>query len=67
MLTTPSPACQVLYASQPLWAALLAVSLLGETVGPEGVLGGAAFLVAVFLAATAPPPDPDCGEENCEI
>lgn len=58
---------QVLYASQPLWAALLAVSLLGETVGPEGVLGGAAFLLAVFLAATAPPPDPDCGEENCEI
>ena len=57
----------MLYASQPLWAALLAVSLLGETVGPEGVLGGAAFLVAVFLAATAPPPDPDCGEENCEI
>ena len=50
-----------------LWAALLAVSLLGETVGPEGVLGGAAFLLAVFLAATAPPPDPDCGEENCEI
>lgn len=46
---------------------MLAVLLLGETVGTEGVLGGAAFLVAVFLAATAPPPDPDCGEENCEI
>ena len=58
---------QVLYASQPLWAALLAVSLLGETVGPEGVLGGIAFLAAVLLAATAPPPDPDCEEEICEI
>ena len=58
---------QVIYASGPLWAALLSLVLLGETVGAQGVLGGAAFLAAVLLAATAPSPDPDCEEDLCEI
>ena len=58
---------QVLYASQPLWAALLSLVFLGETVGAEGVAGGAAFLAAVFIAASAPEPDPDCGLDNCEV
>lgn len=58
---------QVLYASQPLWAALLSLVLLHETVGPEGLAGGTLFLCAVFLAATAPAPDADCEEEICEI
>ena len=58
---------QVLYASQPLWASMLSLVLLHETVGPEGVAGGALFLVAAFLAATAPAPDPDCEKEICEI
>lgn len=58
---------QVIYASQPLWAALLSLVLLHETVGLEGVAGGAAFITACFLAATAPLPDPECGEEVCEI
>lgn len=58
---------QVIYASGPLWAALIALAALGETVGPQGVLGGAAFLAAVLLAASTPSPDPDCPEETCEV
>jgi len=58
---------QVVYASQPLWAAGLALVFLNETVGPEGVVGGLAFLAAMFLAATAPVPDANCEVEVCEI
>jgi drug/metabolite transporter (DMT)-like permease len=59
--------CQTIYASQPLWAAMLSFLFLGETIGLQGVFGGSVFLVALFLAATAEAPDPDCGETNCEI
>ena len=45
---------QIIYASGPLWAAILSFVALGETVGPQGVAGGAAFLAAVFVAATTP-------------
>ena len=58
---------QIMYASQPLWAALLSFLVLGETVGTTGLLGGGAFLVAMMLAATAELPDPDCGENICEV
>ena len=58
---------QVIYASGPLWAALISLAVLGETVGLQGVLGGGAFLAAVLLAATAPAPDPDCDEAQCEV
>lgn len=62
---------QVLYASQPLWAALLSLLFLHETVGLEGVAGGTLFLTAVFLAATAEAPDAACEKVNdddvCEI
>ena len=58
---------QTLYASQPLWAAILSCICLGETVGIQGVVGGSAFMAALFLAATAEAPDPDCGAENCEV
>lgn len=58
---------QTLYASQPLWAAGISYAFLGETVGTMGLVGGAAFLGALFLAATAEPPDPDCGEPACEV
>mmetsp|Transcript_23622 Transcript_23622/g.48889 ORF Transcript_23622/g.48889 Transcript_23622/m.48889 type:complete len:323 (-) Transcript_23622:135-1103(-) len=58
---------QTLYASQPLWAAIISFVFLGETVGQQGLVGGAAFLSALFLAATAEPPDPNCGVENCEV
>ena len=39
----------------------------GETVGVQGACGGALFVAACFLAATAPEPDPNCGVENCEV
>ena len=58
---------QVVYASQPLWAAILSLIFLGETVGVEGCVGGALFIAACFLAATAPEPDPNCGVDNCEV
>jgi drug/metabolite transporter (DMT)-like permease len=59
--------CQTIYASQPLWAAILSYLFLGETIGTEGLVGGTVFLVALFMAATAEPPDADCGEINCEV
>ena len=58
---------QTLYASQPLWAAIMSYFFLGEIVGLQGAVGGAAFLGALLLAATAEPPDPNCGELVCEI
>jgi drug/metabolite transporter (DMT)-like permease len=59
--------CQTIYASQPLWAGIISFLWLGETVGLEGLAGGLAFMVALFLAATAEAPDPECGQENCEV
>lgn len=59
--------CQTIYASQPLWAALLSYAFLGETIGPPGMVGGSIFLAALFLAATAEAPDPNCGQDNCEV
>jgi drug/metabolite transporter (DMT)-like permease len=59
--------CQTIYASQPLWAALLSFFFLGERIGLQGLVGGSAFLAALFLAATADAPDPDCEEDNCEV
>ena len=44
--------CQTIYASQPLWAALLSFFFLGEEIGAQGLVGGSAFLLALFLAAT---------------
>lgn len=57
---------QVLYASQPLWAALLSFLLLGETMGNMGYMGASLFLIAIFFAATAESPDPNCGQDECE-
>ena len=59
--------CQTIYASQPLWAALMSFFAFGETIGLEGLIGGSAFLTALFLAATAEAPDPDCDEPTCEV
>jgi drug/metabolite transporter (DMT)-like permease len=59
--------CQTIYASQPLWAALLSFFFLGEMVGMQGLLGGTAFLSALFLAATAEAPDANCEEDQCEV
>ena len=59
--------CQTIYASQPLWAALLSFIFLGETIGLQGLIGGSAFCSALFLAATADAPDADCPEKVCEV
>ncbi|KAL7543735.1 hypothetical protein ACHAXR_013013 [Thalassiosira sp. AJA248-18] len=58
---------QILYASQPLWAAIMSFLLLSEQVGTEGLIGGTAFLGAMFLAATAEMPDPNCEAIECEV
>lgn len=58
---------QTIYASQPLWASSMSFFFLGETVGVVGLVGGSAFLSALFLAATAEAPDPNCEAEQCEV
>ena len=58
---------QILYASQPLWAAIMSYFLLGEAFGVEGITGAALFLSAMFLAATAENPDPNCPAKECEV
>jgi len=45
--------CQTIYASQPLWAAILSFVFLGERLGSSGIVGGTAFLIALGLASTA--------------
>lgn len=58
---------QILYASQPLWAAIMSFFLLGEQFGAEGLIGGSLFIGAMFLAATAETPDPNCPAVECEV
>ena len=57
---------QILFASQPLWAAVMSYFFLGEQVCTEGMIGGCAFLSAVFLASTAETPDPNCSVKKCK-
>ncbi|CAB9522146.1 EamA-like transporter family [Seminavis robusta] len=52
---------QVVYATQPLISAMLSYAFLHETIGAPGVVGGAMFLGAVFLAGN---PEPDIAEEK---
>jgi len=59
--------CQTIYASQPLWAGIMGFLVFGETIGWQGLVGGTAFLTALFLAATTQAPDPNCPEEQCEV
>lgn len=65
--TVGASRAQVVYASQPLWAAGLSFFLLHETLGRNGIIGGTLFLVAIFLSASAETPDSDCGVDNCEV
>ncbi|GKY90986.1 hypothetical protein MPSEU_000071400 [Mayamaea pseudoterrestris] len=51
---------QTIFASQPLWASIMDFFFLGETMGPQGFVGGGSFLGALFLAATSDDPvDPE--------
>jgi len=45
--------CQTIYASQPLWAAVISFLVLGETLGYQGMVGGGIFVAALILAAGA--------------
>mmetsp|Transcript_19271 Transcript_19271/g.29681 ORF Transcript_19271/g.29681 Transcript_19271/m.29681 type:complete len:418 (-) Transcript_19271:24-1277(-) len=49
---------QTIFASQPLWASILNYVFIGEVMGLYGFGGGAAFLAALVLAATAEAPKP---------
>jgi drug/metabolite transporter (DMT)-like permease len=49
---------QTIFASQPLWASILNYAFIGEIMGTQGLVGGGAFLGALFLAATAEAPKP---------
>jgi drug/metabolite transporter (DMT)-like permease len=42
----------LIYSMQPLFTALFAWCLLGETLGPAGAIGGGLILSAVYLAAS---------------
>lgn len=47
--TTPTHTALV-FATEPVWAALFALALLGEALNPRGYLGGALVLAGVLLA-----------------
>jgi drug/metabolite transporter (DMT)-like permease len=49
---------QTIFASQPLWAAMLNFAFIGEVMGAQGFVGGGAFLGALVLAATGEAPKP---------
>lgn len=57
---------QILYATGPLWSALMSAAILGEREGGAAVAGGALFMAAVLIAATAPPPESVCEGDTCE-
>ena len=43
----------LILASEPLWAAVLAVPVLGETMGPPAVLGGSLIFAGAAFASGA--------------
>ena len=47
--------------------ALFVCALALACVDAAGAIGGALFIFAVFLAATAPDPDPNCAADECEV
>lgn len=47
-----SDALYARYSLQPIFTAIFAYSLLGETMNASGFLGGALILSAVFLVAS---------------
>lgn len=46
----------------------MSMALLGEKAGPSSAVGGALFMLAMLVGATAPPPESVCDDEGrCEI
>jgi drug/metabolite transporter (DMT)-like permease len=48
---------QTIFASQPIWAAGMNYVVLGSVLGLQGIVGGASFVGALLLAATAQAPE----------
>ena len=46
----------VIFASEPLWAALIAWITLGEVMGPSAILGGGCIVSACLVSALADSP-----------
>merc|ERR1712099_110473 len=64
MLAVGPTNAQIIFASQPLWAAGLDYLMVGSTLGVLGMIGGGAFVGALILAATAEPTTPAGVEEE---
>lgn len=56
MVSVGPTRAQTIFASQPLWASIMDYVVFGELMGIQGVVGGSAFIGALFLAATAEAP-----------
>jgi drug/metabolite transporter (DMT)-like permease len=53
-----STLANILYSSQPIWAAIFALALLGETVSTTNFIGSSVLLAAILISLIAPPPTP---------
>ncbi|WP_022799045.1 DMT family transporter [Thermus islandicus] len=51
----PAPQAAILYTLEPVWATLFAFLVLGERLGPSGLLGAALVLLATFQAIRRSP------------
>ncbi|GAA5336297.1 MULTISPECIES: DMT family transporter [Thermus] len=51
----PAPQAAILYTLEPVWATLFAFLLLGERLGPSGLLGAFLVILATFLAIRRSP------------
>eukprot|EP00741_Cyanophora_paradoxa_P012982 tig00020660_g12537.t1 len=47
----PASEAAIIYALQPVWAAMISYALMGEVVGPFGWLGAALITTAVLSAS----------------
>ena len=53
--SVPPTTANLLYSSQPIWAALFSYSFLGESLGPQTVLGSSILLGAILYSLYEPP------------
>jgi drug/metabolite transporter (DMT)-like permease len=56
-----APVASIVYSSQPLWSALFAYLLLGESLAPQEAAGGTLVVAALLLGATSQMPRADGG------
>lgn len=48
----PATEAAILYAAQPLWAAVIATLVLGETMGLAGMFGAAMIVIGTIVSST---------------